>query len=343
MDHCKVNRVTDKQYPIINITSLEEYVYVIRRLQDLRVSEIDEDGYFFYRGQVNCNSRLLPSLYRNINKKEKEKYYWERFYADRYTELKGMSNFERLAIMQHYGVPTKLLDITQNPLVALYFACEDILNDPNFSEKKITKPTKENCNGMDSDVNDYNNSGKFNPIKSASLYDIRSENSDDKHSKSESDDSSEYNLCGEVFVFYENSYNPDYKSFEEFSPPQESPSKNQEIEYYFVRPFRIDDRIERQNSSFIFFVKEVKHFKDEMIKKNRIRLIIEPECKGEILFQLNNFGVSEDTIFPDKEHLGRKLARYSRLPNKLNNEFITSEKVREIEGKFRNNFPKNSD
>ena len=38
---------------------------------------------------------------------------------------KDFSNFDILAKMQHFGLPTRLLDFSTNPLVALYFACCD--------------------------------------------------------------------------------------------------------------------------------------------------------------------------------------------------------------------------
>lgn len=42
---------------------------------------------------------------------------------DEFEDTHGL--FNMLAKMQHYGLHTRLLDITQNPEVALYFACFD--------------------------------------------------------------------------------------------------------------------------------------------------------------------------------------------------------------------------
>ena len=79
----------------------------------------------YYRGEVKEFLKREPSILRGKGYKENE--------GDLYREMMQMyssqlsnaySYIGKLALLQHNNVPTRLLDITPNPLIALYFACE---------------------------------------------------------------------------------------------------------------------------------------------------------------------------------------------------------------------------
>jgi len=76
-----------------------------------------------YRGQANSSWDLSPSLYRD-GLFHKERALIAELRRIRPEEFDRLSKFDTLVKMQHYGLPTRLLDMTHNPLVALFFACE---------------------------------------------------------------------------------------------------------------------------------------------------------------------------------------------------------------------------
>lgn len=90
---------------------------------------------FFYRGHANAEWALQSSLERIIGAKwstEEAKKFEEfsllqfkpKFHLYDHENVIPNSKLAWLSIMQHYGVPTRLLDFTESPYVALYFALE---------------------------------------------------------------------------------------------------------------------------------------------------------------------------------------------------------------------------
>ncbi len=88
-------------------------------------------GYYLYRG-LSRDYNLKTSLYRNCKEKSMalEKPILDNFAKYAETELmQDRDNIWRRMIMgQHHGLPTRLLDWTRSPFVALHFAVSDALD-----------------------------------------------------------------------------------------------------------------------------------------------------------------------------------------------------------------------
>lgn len=80
-----------------------------------------------YRGQANSTWNLDSSLTREKKYLEHEsEMYYDILSLKPDAFVNDRTVYERMITMQHFGMPTRLMDITRNPLVAIFFACNNL-------------------------------------------------------------------------------------------------------------------------------------------------------------------------------------------------------------------------
>ena len=111
----------------------EEFPYERQRVSDIawelrkiiRAFEQGGSNNFYCRGVGRIIYPEVSGVFRGNRKYEEDRLYRE-MVASFPEEFHGLKYLDRLAKMQHYELPTRMLDITSNPLVALYMACNKI-------------------------------------------------------------------------------------------------------------------------------------------------------------------------------------------------------------------------
>ena len=268
---------------IEKITSVKKYITWINHCKKFNGFQQD---HLFFRGQADAEWKLTPSIYRKPGTDENKllrdtfRYAWK--YLQEYP-----TNLEKMIVLQHYGLHTRLLDLTSNPLIALFFACSD-------EEKKDGKVF---CYCANDEENEYYPKLIADMVMK-NIY-----------------NSTEYDM---IIESERKSLNIPNERFEEWKKELCTPQ-------FFLSPYN-NNRITAQRGAFIiaplkpsdnpqhqFYEKEI----EKMPNWHKNHALIDKDSKKNLLKELALMGIDISTVYPDFEHLLSFLNQQYQIENNV--------------------------
>lgn len=98
--------------------SIDKYLHILNRY----------DAYtnIYFRGQLEKYQTMPPSITRDNGYRDNESKIYHDALNMACNDFTGLNlPIEKLSKMQHYGIPTRLVDVTIDPLIALFFAVQN--------------------------------------------------------------------------------------------------------------------------------------------------------------------------------------------------------------------------
>ena len=276
----------------------------------------------YYRGQ-GCNSWPLSSSLSRKALHRSESQMLDELAVSNPDQFKDCgSELERIVIARHHGLPTRLLDVTRNLLVALYFACRDA--DP-CDHGKCHRVARLNCfitppeivKGHDSDaVSVLAAFARLTHAEQAVLLTEPPLGGCDASSLPSLDHHTHFRpsyrdamLRLRHFVAREKPY------FEDRIDPKDL------FKVVVVEPVRSFPRLRSQSGAFLLSAFH-KRFEGDIVSEvdssmpmyGHLRFDIPPSAKEHIVRELEFYHINDETMFPGLEGSARTIVAQHRKP-----------------------------
>lgn len=289
---------------MFEIHSISDY---IKLLLSFRNEGFDghklENCVYYYRGEPEDYDAIFgqgsagtPGIARN-KRLEKETLIFrecERRLPQEFARCK--STFEKLALMQHYMIPTRLLDITPDSLQALFFA---LYHDSSEGPKP-----QDDCDSVvlvyeipKDEIKDYH-SDAVSVVANIALYPSSKGKLDISHLHCSKNDRRDFNANWEIQQLH-------HEIQAEKSYFKEWINKDDMESVFCVHPLLDNPRIRSQQGLFLLFgidgnrekLASIETSKNTHIKRKTIR--IPAKAKTKLREELLVLGKSVDTVYPD--------------------------------------------
>ena len=246
----------------------------------------------YYRGEASKKWKTLPSVLREYSYNPRESFYYHEIQVRSPKDFENLTHLNKLVTMQHYETPTRLLDLTSNPLNALYFACSDQKQMSDDGKVILFPIMPGSVSYGDSDkaiilsclppLSSYNKFSIYNEINRSSV-DTYNEDNENIHLNKLF-----LEICSE-----KNSFQRRIKFGDLLNP-------------LFIQPNMINPRITNQQGAFL--LSGLTYNNDDAEEKIRDRMasthfIIPANNKASILKELDSIGINQATIYPNLDKI----------------------------------------
>lgn len=279
---------------------------VISFLSEIEKLKLNKGSIFYFRGHSSYLYKMQPGIYRKKELISNEDVIYKELLIrcpDDFEKL--ATTFETLVKMQHYSLPTRLLDLTSNPLVALYFACEKYEEDKQDGEVKILTIPRAEIKYYDSDTVTIlaNISRQPKVFHKNCIDDVAS--------------ASYIRLMDDI------------KKERPYFQPEIRPESVDAV--ICVKPKLNNARIIKQDGAFLLFgvagdkhnLATIPHRYTEQTENRRF--LIDKASKKKIIEQLERIGISAATIYPEIDKVSNYISAKYGKPEELEEEPLVKE------------------